>query len=253
MGVARSVLLRTGSQFLDIKIVEKLIIGGNEGCVMIRKLAGLLCVGLIFIPAAVGFTNRAEERVQVRYRNAAERIADKYVDKVLDKVFGTTPQEKEFIPVVRGNLYVVQYPREKVVKVLLDKDIAKGYRDDEYTGSIDILREVGKGLSNVGVQPVMYDKARQEAQNALQKANIPWNDVDENEYIHTYYPYSVIVKVTDYNGETVGCAFTMRKTDGSEEIFVYNGYVMGNNMGESDKNLAVQAIVDDFMKRLDMM
>ena len=45
----------------------------------------------------------------------------------------------------------------------------------------------------------------------------------------------------------------MRKTNGSEEIFVYNRHVVGNSMDENDKNLAIQAIVDDFVKRLETM
>lgn len=197
---------------------------------MRKFLFFVLCVVLCSMPilgsASSRYYERGRERVEVRYRNAGERIVARIVDRALDKVLGPSEKDREerrFIPVVRNNVSSFGIPLRGKEPLVMKMEYNTGYRADSYTGNRDILTDTAGRLERGG-------------------------------FLCVFEPpqsggYTLTACVTDYNPNTVSCSFKLMDNLNGNVVYQYNGYVSDKGMGAREQNEAITAVIGDFSDR----
>ena len=187
------------------------------------------------------------------YRNAGERVVSQTVDRVLDKVLGPTEKkrdEQSFRAVVQSNMNVdAPYSILSLNEILVRVVYSSGYRADTYTGNTNITKEISEGLSQFAVHCISYEDAVAEARNKAIEANVRPDEV--NDYVEKYltgkFPAELVAEVRDYNFRNVSMNMSMYDGRQNFKVMSYNGSVSVSNMSETDKDVAIRAIIRNFV------
>lgn len=192
-------------------------------------------------------------RVHTRYRNAGERIAVRAADRILDKVLGPSEShhphhERNINANVHGNFNVepnVFHPGMKPVTIQIMP--ISGYRQEGYTGNLDVGEAIASDLGQLGISTISYMQAANEAgNNAL---NIPEEDKDSyfTGYMLENYPVQISASITDYNPRTVAMSIKAEDMRLKKNVLTYTGSVTVGEMNEREKEKALKLVLNDFM------
>lgn len=170
------------------------------------------------------------------YRNAGDYVIDRVADKVIDKVFGEEHQhgDRDFAASVSRSIWTDGFfPLQNVRKVVIKSELPSGYRADSYTGGIMLDSETAQRLKNLGIDAVTYGIA-------VEQYGEP--------SVSREFPVTLTVGLKDWNKHSVSMGFSMTDNNRNAEFFNYNGFVSASEMSETEKDKAVVAIIDDFIK-----
>lgn len=226
----------------------------------VRFLMALACAGMVILPTYVSAKDcpsdmdscnevrhetsrdsdsliipRKRETITV-YRNAGDYVIDRVADKVIDKVFGEEHQhsERDFSASVSRSIWSDgSFPLRNVHKVVIKSEMPSGYRADSYSGGIMLDSETAQRLHNLGIEAVTYEIA-------VERYGEP--------SVSREFPVTLTVGLKDCNKNSVSMGFSMTDNNRNAEFFNYNGFVSASEMSDTEKDKAIVAIIDDFIR-----
>ena len=227
---------------------------------MIVMLKFILMAGLCVVSLLPAHTTEAlrgdrsgyENRVEVRYRNAGERILSNAADKVLDKIFGSNKQERSFNAKVVSSINTISpYPYFSLGNLVLKLEQKEGYRTDTFVDNIDMFNQFSKGFSSYGIQCISNKDVDLKAEESGRQINVSSDDFENyNEGFRLeYYPVELTVFVRDFNPRTVSMEAEMFDKRQKSNVLQYRGSISVDNMTPQEKDRALLAIIKDFMDR----
>ena len=221
-------------------------------------LKQILMVGLCAISllpahkteALSGDHGRYRDRVEVRYRNAGERILSNTADRVIDKIFGPKRQERSFTAKVISSIdHNPSYSLMSLGNLVVILQQNDGYRADAFVDNIDIFKEFSQGLSSYGIHCLSKREVDSKAEESARATNVSADDFENYKegFKLEYYPTELVVYVKEYNARNVSLEVEMFDNRQKINILRYRGIVSVPDMSSEEKDKALLAIIKNFM------